>query len=263
MDLIKRIRKKLVKIFNDKTFSSYEDAFRFCEKKTKGAYESKLLSRYRFEKTKNFLNNRGSVLTAPSMPLLMFAINYYLKKKENTPGIIDFGGACGESLILLHEIFSDEIYKKSWIIESPEIVKESINWEFAKDIKFSYNLKEIISQNNIDIFFTSACLHYLKEPFEVLSRVAESSIPLVVLTRNNFSLKPEIKAQISFLSENGIGPHLDSYKDDLIYYPNTSIEKKKVLDLFVKNGYSILMNSRKESEFKNSENSADLIFSKI
>tara|TARA_Y100000991_G_scaffold118716_1_gene89607 strand:+ start:367 stop:1164 length:798 start_codon:yes stop_codon:yes gene_type:complete len=264
MNLIKKVKKKLLNKLNYKSFASYEEALRFCEKKTKGAYESEILSEYRFRTTKIFLENESNILAHPSMPLLMFALNYYLRKeKSKTPGIIDFGGACGVSLIFLHKIFSDEIYEKSWIIESPQIVKESKNWEFAKNIKFASNLNEIISKNNIDIFFTSSCIQYLKNPFEILTQVAESNISLVVLTRNHFSSKNKIRAQISFLSENGGGSHLKEYKDNLIYYPNTSIDKRKVIDLFVKNGYSILINTRNKDELNNYDQGGDLIFSKF
>ena len=264
MGLIKRIKEKLTNKQKNKTFSTYEEALKYCEAKTEGAYESVILSNYRFRKTNIFLNSGGSLLSAPSMPLLLFAINYYLKKANSkTPELIDFGGACGENLILLNKIFSNEIFEKSWIIESPQMVKESKNWEFAKNIKFTSNLSEIISKNNIDIFFTSGCIQYLKNPFKILSQVAESNISLVVLTRNNFSSNTEIRAQISYLSENGIGPHLSEYENNKIYYPNTSIKKRKVIDLFIKNGYSILVGSRKEYELNYSNQEEDLIFSKI
>ena len=264
MNLIDKVKKKLLNKLNNKSFPSYEDALKFCEKKTTGAYESEILSEYRFRKTNNFLENNGNILAAPSMPMLMFAINYYLRKENSiAPGIIDFGGACGESLILLQKIFSDKIFEKSWIIESPQVVKESKKWKFAKKIKFSSNLKEIISKNNIDIFFTSGCIQYLKSPFEILSQVAESNISLVVLTRNHFSSKNKIHAQISSLSENGIGSHLNEYKDNLIYYPNTSIDPKKVINLFIKNGYSIMHDSRDKYELNKSDHGGDLIFSKF
>ena len=264
MNLLEKVKKKLLNKFNNKSFSSYEEALRFCEKKTKGAYESEILTEYRFRKTNNFLENKGNLLEAPSMPLLMFAVNYYLKKEKLiVPGIIDFGGACGESLILLEKIFSDAIYEKSWIIESPQMVKESKNWEFAKNIKFTSNLNEIISKKNIDIFFTSSCIQYLKSPFEILSQVAESNISLVVLTRNHFSSESKIRAQISFLSENGIGSHLEGYKDNVIYYPITPIDEKKIIDLFMKNGYSILIDYRNKYELNKSDHGGDLIFSKV
>ncbi len=264
MNLIVKLKKKLLNKNNNKSFSTYEEALRFCEEKTKGAYESEILTEYRFRKTNDFLENKGNFLAAPSMPLLMFAVNYYQRKKNLTaPGIIDFGGACGESLILLQKIFSDEIYEKSWIIESPQMVKESKNWKFSKNIKFTSNLHEVISKKNIDIFFTSSCIQYLKSPFEILSQVAESNISLVVLTRNHFSSKSKIRAQISFLSENGIGSHLKGYKDNVIYYPITSIDYNKVIDLFIKNGYSILIDYRNKYELNKSAHGGDLIFSKV
>jgi putative methyltransferase (TIGR04325 family) len=263
MGLIRRIKKKISSKLNRKIFSSYEEALKYCESKTRGAYQSQNLTEYRFKKTHNFLINNGNIITAPSMPLLMFAINFYLKKDNSRiPKIVDFGGACGESLILLQKIFSDKIYKSSWIIESPQIVSESRKWEFAKKIQFSSNLKNIISNNKIDIFFTSGCIHYLKNPYEVINTVAESNISLVVFTRNNFSSKTEIKAQISYLSENGIGSHLKEFEDKLVYYPITSILPKKVIDIFIRKGYSILIDFKKGKEENISGIDGDLIFYK-
>ena len=143
-----------------------------------------------------------------------------------------------------------------------------------KNIKpFYERLSKILKKINIEykVFFiddgssdsTWECIQYLKNPLEILSQVAESNISLVVLTRNHFSSKNEIRVQISSLSENGIGSHLKEYKDNLIYFPKTSIDPKKVIELFVKNGYSILINSRNKYELNNSDQGGDLIFSKI
>ena len=265
LNLFEKIKDKIkIKLNNNRVFTSYEEALKYCESNTKNAYENINLTKYRFEKTNHFFDNDENILKAPFAPLLMFIVNLYLRKFDRgIPSFVDFGGACGESIILLKKLFGDEIIKKSWIIESPQIVKESKNWQFTKSLNFSSSLNNIISENNIDIFFTSGTIQSLKNPYEILSSVAKSNIPFVALTRNNFSENTIIKAQISRLADNGIGSHLEKYKDKLIYYPVTTILKKRIIDLFKENGYSILFDSRSKYELNRTETVGDLVFIKI
>ena len=265
LNFLEKIKdKRKIKLNKNKFFISYEEALEYCENNTKNAYENINLSKYRFEKTNNFLNNNENILKAPFAPLLMFVINLFLTKFEGkTPSFIDYGGACGESIILLKKLFGDEIQKKSWIIESPQIVKESKKWKFTENINFSSQLIDVISENKIDIFFTSGTIQSIKNPYEIISNVARSNIPFIALTRNNFAENEIISAQISRLSDNGIGSHLEKYKDELIYYPNTTILKKTIIDLFKENGYSILFDSKNNTEINKTESGGDLVFLKI
>ena len=265
LNLLEKIKdKRKIKLNKNKFFISYKEALEYCENNTKNAYENINLSKYRFEKTNNFLNNNENILKAPFAPLLMFVINLFLTKFEGkTPSFIDFGGACGESIILLKKLFGDEIQKKSWIIESPQIVKESKKWKFTENINFSSQLIDVISENKIDIFFTSGTIQSIKNPYEIISNVARSNIPFIALTRNNFAENEIISAQISRLSDNGIGSHLEKYKDELIYYPNTTIIKKTIIDLFKENGYSLLFDSKNNIDINKTESGGDLVFLKI
>ena len=265
LNFLEKIKdKRKIKLNKNKFFISYKEALEYCENNTKNAYENINLSKYRFEKTNNFLSNNENILKAPFAPLLMFVINLFLTKFEGkTPSFIDFGGACGESIILLKKLFGDEIQKKSWIIESPQIVKESKEWKFTENINFSSQLMDVVSENKIDIFFTSGTIQSIKNPYEIISNVARSNIPFIALTRNNFAENEIISAQISRLSDNGIGSHLEKYKDELIYYPNTTIIKKTIIDLFKENGYSLLFDSKNNTDINKTESGGDLVFLKI
>ena len=265
LNLLEKIKdKRKIKLNKNKFFISYKEALEYCENNTKNAYENINLSKYRFEKTNNFLSNNENILKAPFAPLLMFVINLFLTKFEGkTPSFIDFGGACGESIILLKKLFGDEIQKKSWIIESPQIVKESKEWKFTENINFSSQLMDVVSENKIDIFFTSGTIQSIENPYEIISNLARSNIPFIALTRNNFAENEIISAQISRLSDNGIGSHLEKYKDELIYYPNTTIIKKTIIDLFKENGYSLLFDSKNNTDINKTESGGDLVFLKI
>ena len=53
--------------------------------------------------------------------------------------------------------------------------------------------------------------------------------------RNN-----EIFSQPSLLSDNGAGEHIKSYKDKLIIYPHTKIDKEKIKN-YLKKKYSLII----------------------
>jgi len=101
-------------------------------------------------------------------------------------------------------------------------------------------------------------------PYAPLQKVAESGIPIVALTRNNFSLRTKIVAQRSRLSDNGVGKHIERYGNPTIYYPNTSIEKTMVMNIFLSRDYEVLIDtSGTASGIYGSENfSGDIVFAK-
>lgn len=112
--MIKSVLKKLLLKLSvpqaDRFFDSYEEAFTYCEKQTTKCYESEFLSRYRFEKFSNFQNSNGNLLASPSATILLYVLAVYLKgNSDKLPNFIDFGGACGESVLLLSSILGGGI----------------------------------------------------------------------------------------------------------------------------------------------------------
>ena len=201
---------RLLKQKNEKNFISFEDALIYCNKKQKGAYESILLSKYRFEKFNNYLNS-GASLFSYSMLSLLFTVTKFINENNGLcPNIVDFGGACGESVFLLQKILGNEIFSKSWIIETEQHILESSNWQFAENLQYSNNLEQTINSNKIDIFFSSGTLQYLENPLKPLKLIANKSVPIVALTRNHFS-NDKIIVQESNFSSNGFGSHIDRY----------------------------------------------------
>ena len=159
---------------------------------------------------------------------------------------------------------SGGVYKKSWVIESPRMVEESSKWNSANGIMFSSSLEAVISQNQIDIFFSSGAIQYLPSPLAPLALVASFGIPLVALTRNNFSAKSKVVAQRSTLSMNGTGAHIENYGNPAMYYPNTSIVKSELINIFSSNGYNVILDTSGTSSgvYGNECYSGDLVFMK-
>ena len=85
-------------------------------------------------------------------PHLLFAVSLFLSRENRTPYLIDFGGACGESVFLLSKIFEDQIFERALVCESAQQVREASNWSYVNQIKFIDNLGAAIARP-IDIFY--------------------------------------------------------------------------------------------------------------
>ena len=169
------------------------------------------------------------------------------------------------SLYYYYPQSSGGVYKKSWVVESTSMVEESRKWKSANSIMFSSSLETVMSQNHNDIFFSSGTIQYLPSPLAPLSLVAGLGVPLVALTRNNFSAKSKVVAQRSTLAMNGTGAHIKNYGNPAMYYPNTSIVKSELINIFSSNGYSVILDTSGTSSgvYGNDCYSGDLVFMKV
>ena len=255
---------KYLGIIKLKEFDSYKKALQFCEKRTKGSYEANFLSKYRFEKFSNLLKKGLNINDFKWTNIYLFSISFYMyKNKGNYPRILDFGGGCGESIFLSKQIFGKEVISKSWIIESPQTVKESKLWNFSKNLKFDSDIFNVLKNNTFDIFFTSGTIQYLEDPLLILKTIAKSQIPLVALTRNNFSKKKKIYSQESYLSANGVGVHLKKYGNPKVFFPNSSLDKEEIIKLFFDNGYQMIIdNYALSGKYGDDNYGGDLVFFK-
>ena len=253
----KLILKTLPKVKN------FKEAELYCKNKNTLGYESKLLCKYRYDKLEKHIKKNGSTLLSQSRYLLIYCILYYLKNnKGKVPKIIDFGGACGENIIFLKTIFGNDILKTSWVIETKAQVNESHNYRYSKEINFSDDLKKVLKENNIDIFFSSCALNYIQSPYKILSIIEDYKIPMVCLTRNNFSKKPKSFVQVSNLSDNGFGEHIEKYGNPKIWYPSQSLSEEKIKHIF-SSAYDLILDEsiNKSGIINKNENYAkDLIF---
>ncbi len=240
--IFKKVKNRLIKLKKIPKVKSFEQAKIYCESKTPSAYQSELLCKYRFDKLKNYIKNKGLIFNTCSINILLISIAYFLKHNQGkTPNIIDFGGACGENILSLNPIFGDQIFKSSWVLETPAQVEESTRWDFVENIKFSSDINQILGNHQIDIFFSSCAINYIEEPYKLLSLVERHKVPLVCLTRNNFSLNPKPFIQVSKLSDNGFGDHLENYGNPNIWYPSQTINEKEIKNIFLKGNYELII----------------------
>ena len=219
---------------------TFKEAKKFCDTKMPLGYNSKLLSEYRFSKLDLFIKNGGSLFKGSSINTLLICLAYFSNlNKGKFPKFIDFGGACGENILFLESIFGKNINKKSWVVETNAQILESRKWKFVENVQFQSNLDDVLAQN-IDIFFTSCALNYVENPYKILKKVVNKLIPYVCLTRNNFSRNPKSFIQVSNLSENGLGDHINDYGNPLIWYPSQTLCEKTIKEIFLSSNYELI-----------------------
>jgi len=261
LEIIKKVKRRFSNL-NTLEMKNYYDAEKYCENINNDCYQSEILCKYRFEKMDKVLKENNQFFLPPSINILLKSIKFFIQSSnKNTPSFVDFGGACGENILFLESIFGTEIYNSSWIIETPAQVEESKRWDFSKKINFSSDLNNVLENNNVDIFFTSCAINYLKNPYDPLLKVVSNKVPYVILTRNNFSKNTLFYAQRSKLSSNGNGKHLKKYKDREIWYPSSTLSEIKIMDIFKKK-YSLKLGKNFDNTgvLNNKCYSKDLIF---
>ena len=118
------------------------------------------------------------------------------------------------------------------------------------------------NDNKIDIFFSSGSLNYIERPYEILSMIKNHNIPMVCLTRNNFSKEPKSFIQASNLADNGFGEHIKEYGNPKIWYPSQLLNETKIKKI-LNSEYKPMLNAslKKTCVLKKEESySKDLIF---
>ena len=226
-----------------RSFETYDKCLDYCIKRSPDAYESKLLCAYRFEKLQHLLKERGvdALFSNPLVKGLQHAIllhNKYIP--DNKIRMIDFGGGCGESMLYLKSILGPEDID-GFIIESEEHAKQSRNWAMTDRLKYSSRLDEILESQDSTLFFTSGAIQYLENPYTPLIKAIKSEVPIISLSRNNFSKSERVIAQHTKLSAHGIGDHFTNTHDASIYIPNTPLNLSKVECLFSEGEYRCVL----------------------
>jgi len=255
LNLLSKIKNKILKKIYFREFKSYRDASNFCNKINKNNYENNFLNEYRLKK---FLINEKDIpfINAPSYKFLNDSISFYLSKYNSFPKILDIGGSFGEGALYLRSIFKEVNIKYS-ILESKKMVE--LTNQTKNDIKFYDDLELALHEIKPDFIFSSSTLQYLPDPHKVIDTLNKSNAKMISLTRNSFSDNAYFFSQVSYLKSNGSGKHLEEFGNPMILFPHTVLDKKK-LNSYLTN-YKIIL-QKKTDDFKIFEKSfcEDLLY---
>ena len=260
---VKRVLEKLKLEKHSKVFSSFDDAKKYCDSINPNSYENEDLNIYRYEK---FINNLNliPISYSNSSKLLLESVLVFFKFKNTIPKILDLGGVFGENQLYLKHLLNKEIIYD--VVECKQIV----NLAKSKNLTHSKFFVDISSANknaNYDIFFSAGTIQYFKEPYEIIKEIFSSKIKFISLSRNNFSNNEMIYSEPSFIENHGGNEaHIDfkyGKSKKIILYPNTQINEKKVIDIAIKNNYTLLRKSKGlEGNYGKDSYTNDLIFKK-
>jgi putative methyltransferase (TIGR04325 family) len=135
----------------------------------------------------NSMIERDSVLIEKdsveySYPLL-FAFQLSLIENKDTLRIIDYGGALGSTYFQYKPFFPPDTKIEWSIIEQSNFVEAGIKLNPHKDIYFYENLSQCLQNRNPSLALFSSSLQYLKNPFDILNQISESSVQTLVIDR--------------------------------------------------------------------------------
>lgn len=227
---LKAIVKKLISTAI-KTYDTYEDALRSSGR----GYETSELVDVIVLKTKTNGNKIFDNLSLNSSGLSSLSALLYLGQQFKTINVIDLGGSTG---LLYHMMrpFLDNNTRLNWcVVESAALAAKSKEVFTTSELRFSDDLEQAIKEaGDLHLVICSGVIQYLPKPYQALETLAASNSRYLLFSRMCFSKRTTdvIILQKSMLSANGYGPLPAGYQDKESYYPQTSIQKEKFLQIF-------------------------------
>jgi putative methyltransferase (TIGR04325 family) len=213
-----------------KTYSSFVEAQKasgmgYEDSELVEAIVSKTIqNRHLLHETPDFNNSSLSSLTA-----LLFCFQEF-----DSVNVIDLGGSTGLQYHIIRELITEK-KKINWhVVESAALVDKCKALFSTEELHFSDSLKTVINAlKEIHLIHCSGVIQYLPDPYETLKTIAESNSLYLNFARMCFSKKETeiIVLQQTSLSANGFGPLPSSFKDRVLLYPQTSIQKPKFFEM--------------------------------
>ena len=169
-----------------------------------------------------FINN-SRVLDLNALRTL---VGIGLNPSKRNLKVLDVGGGAGYHFHIASIAFPDIDFE--WHIIETKSMCDAARRIAKKGLFFheSINLARQ-SLSELDLIISSSALQYFEDPINTLLELCELKSESIFVTRTPLSLysKPLVAIQKSKLSENGPGPLLDGYEEQIIEYPITYIPK--------------------------------------
>ena len=238
--ILSRWLKNTLKLADNKEYKSYSQAIEAC---STDAYLNIELCNMIADKTVIHTRNlmEKPFVLNPTNVFLLSALNQYIinySKRDLT--IFDFGGACGTHYFKINRFRPKDVTLKWFVVETPQMVKSAHEKGIGnKELIFISSLKDI--KTNIDIIHSSCALHYVPDPYEIISMLISIKADWILFNRMMFNENDRdfVTVQKSFLLANGPGRLPIGYADKIISYPHTTLSFQKFNSFFTRNDYEI------------------------
>lgn len=132
----------------------------------------------------------------PVATALLWAASY----KKNKLEVLDFGGGLGTSFFQNKALLAF-VDRLEWhIVEQASFVQEGRRLFQNGLLSFHANIEECLSVAKPDIAILSSSLQYIPRPYEVLEKITEASIDVVVFDRTLFGSQADDVITIQYVS---------------------------------------------------------------
>ncbi len=101
--------------------------------------------------------------------------------------VLDFGGSLGSSYFQCRNFLS-ALSSLSWnVVEQAHFVRCGRECIKSEQLKFHFNIDEVMQREIPNVALLSGVLQYLPEPYKLLDELMENNIPYIVIDRTPFT----------------------------------------------------------------------------
>jgi putative methyltransferase (TIGR04325 family) len=222
------------------TYSSYKDALAACQ----SGYEDHEIISVVAQKTRRFIKSLESVpqidsASAAGMYSLLYCFYKERKDLHRAFSVLDVGGACSANYFRIKALLGNKI-KWRWHVVETQSMAEIGNLHFANDELSFFPANDLDKArkllNIIDLIYLSGVLQYMEDPIAYLETLLSYEANYLYIGRLSLieEKKRIITVQKNLLSNNGIGPLPEGFKDKWKTYPITFISKTELMDVLSK-----------------------------
>ncbi|WP_170137695.1 methyltransferase, TIGR04325 family [Chitinophaga dinghuensis] len=230
------------RILKEKTYNTYAEAAEKCKR---SLYEDNAIVQLLADKAKdNSFTKPSAKPLNPGCLALADVISRQLIQHPAKPiTVLDFGGGNGDYYYNTRRIIDKKILLKWVVVETPAMAKMLQPYQ-TQELFFTDTIDKAMAlfQNNLDILFTSGTLQVMPEPYKTIEMLCNTNSNYMVFHRQSLSLEDFdiISIQTSLLSWHGSTKLPDNFKEKIIKYPYTSIQRTKFEDQLKNTNYQLL-----------------------
>lgn len=101
--------------------------------------------------------------------------------------VLDFGGSLGSSYFQCRDFLS-VLAKIQWnVIEQPHFVRCGREYVETDQLKFYFDIEELVQRNSPNVALCASVLQYLPEPYAILDHLAQTPVRYLIIDRTPFS----------------------------------------------------------------------------
>jgi putative methyltransferase (TIGR04325 family) len=123
-------------------------------------------------------------------------------KNDGQLNVLDFGGSLGSFYFQHKKIFSELKHVRWAVVEQRHFVE--CGRAEAEDcvLEFYDSISDCLKHGEVDVALCSSVLQYLRNPYDILTDMAQANIPFLIIDRTPFTNAEQDRIAIQHVPEN-------------------------------------------------------------